>query len=180
MALETHRELRKSQFFPFSNPVPTERRSPRCPRAVPGYGLHQPFTLHFLTGFGDFFWQLHCRPHAGGAASIGSIIPIVIRLLHHGFLFILAPLDLPFRPPASALGFIALSRGEEMGWPKAGGCGGCSVPVPTLSPIVPSPLRPGAARRVGAPLISAKGSNGSDCNYLSLNYFSKRCLRSCF
>lgn len=58
-----------------------------------------------------------------------------------------------------------------MGWPKAGGCGGCSVPVPTLSPIAPSPLCPGAARRVGAPLISAKGSNGSDCNYLSLNYF---------
>lgn len=65
MALETHRELRKSQFFPFSNPVPTERRSPRCPRAVPGYGLHQPFTLHFLTGFGDFFGSSIAVPTQG-------------------------------------------------------------------------------------------------------------------
>lgn len=78
----------------------------------------------------------HCHPVPGGAGAAraaagavrsrgssfpaGSIIPIIIRFLDQGRLLNLAPLALPFRPPALAEGFIRCRRGREIEWKNAG------------------------------------------------------------
>lgn len=156
-----------SSFFPI--PFPLRGAAPAARALLLAMGCTQrprfPFPWRFLKDLGDFFLQLRRCPHAGGAASISSIIPIIICSLDRGFLLNLAPLDLPFRLPASVLGFISLSLGEEMEWKKAGGAGGAQCHVPT-SPRCPLQLHHHCAQALPAVLCFPRT--------LGASYFSQR------
>lgn len=97
--------------------------APRCPsRPCPAAAVPAPPVASQVLGaaVGAAGAGAGAVGSRGSAFPASSIIPIIIWFLDQGCLLNLAPPALPFRPPASAEGFISCRLGKEIEWKNVG------------------------------------------------------------
>ena len=110
----------------------------------------------------------------GSSFPASSIIPVIIWFLDQGCLLNLAPLALPFRPPASTEGFISCRHKKEIEWKNVGhsppGRRGWGYPASEVSGDAgPAPNAFRTRERccgASAPSLSASGGSGWWCGQL--------------